>query len=152
MWTINLLSTVHFPTTKNLPRWDPKQILFKIIFYRMALDGRQLLSEHDEWKNELASKFVHLLDLSRVIEKSMERRRRVEELLTDRNHLAIASRGISQEVSYTLIDSREISKPRKKQKKRITTEKPESTKKNNEWEEVDWVFILSDNNCYEYTC
>ena len=108
MWTINLLSTVHFPTTKNLPRWDSKQFLFKILFDRMAPDGRQLLSEPVKWKNDLAPRrFIPLRDLSRVIEESLERRRRVEEILARRNLLSVGSPSISPVVSQTQIDSPE---------------------------------------------
>jgi len=84
----------------------------------MAPDGRQLVSETVEWKNDLAPRrFVPLLDLSRVIEESMERRRRVEELLTGQNSFAVGSSEISREVSRTQVVSSETSQPRKKRKK-----------------------------------
>ena len=90
----------------------------------MAPDGRQLLSEPEEWKNDFVPRrFVPLRDLSRVIEESLERRRRVEEILADRNSLSVGSTGISPAVSHTQIDLPETSKPNKKRKKEETLKK-----------------------------
>jgi hypothetical protein len=90
----------------------------------MAPDGRQLLSEPVKWKNDLAPRrFIPLRDLSRVIEESLERRRRVEEILARRNLLSVGSPSISPVVSQTQIDSPETSKPNKKRKKEETLKK-----------------------------
>lgn len=101
-----------------------KAIFIIILFDRMAPDGRQLLSEPEKWKNDLAPRrFVPLRDLSRVIEESLERRRRVEEILAGRNLLSVGSLSISPVVSQTQIDSPETSKPNKKRKKEETFKK-----------------------------